>query len=206
MGPPQAACALKEVVAMGCDDAALLSDRAFGGSDTCATSYALAWAIKGMGGADIVVCGERATDGDTAQIGPGIAAWLDIPVATYVSRIKGIDGGRVSLERLTEEGYEQLSTELPCLITVVKEIAAPRLPTLKGKIRSMELNIPVYSADDFDIDRQKIGMSGSPTKVVKIDIPKVTRGGKTITVQDGESLDAAAREFVSLLERKGLLQ
>jgi electron transfer flavoprotein beta subunit len=206
MGPPQAVRALKEAIAMGCDSAALLSDRLFGGSDTCATSYALAQAIKGMDGCDVVVCGERATDGDTAQVGPGIAAWMDIPVVTYVSRIKEIDNGRIFLERLTEDGYEELSTVMPCLVTVVKEIASPRLPTLRGKIRSMESDIPVYSAGDFGIDPQKIGLTGSPTKVVKIDIPKVTRGGKTIIVQDGESLETAAREFISVVERKGLLK
>jgi electron transfer flavoprotein beta subunit len=205
MGPSQAARVLKEAVAMGCDSGALLSDRKFGGSDTYATSYALAQMIKGMGGFDIVVCGARATDGDTSQVGPGMAAWLDIPVITYVSRIKEIDNGRIFLERLTEEGYEQLSTAMPCLVTVVKEIAAPRLPTLRGKIRSMESDMSVYSAGDFDIDPQKIGLAGSPTKVVKIDIPKVARNGKTVIVQDEESLETAVREFTSIFERKGLL-
>ncbi|MDR1916343.1 MAG: electron transfer flavoprotein subunit beta/FixA family protein [Synergistaceae bacterium] len=206
MGPPQATRALKEAVAMGCDAAALLSDRRVGGSDTCATSYALAQMIKTVGKYDVIICGERATDGDTAQVGPGIASWLDVPAVTYVSKIEEIEDGRVLMERLVEEGYQQISTSIPCLVTVVKEVATPRLPTLKGKIRSMELNIPVYSADDIALDPKYIGLKGSPTKVVRIDTPKVTRGGRTIAAQDDVSIEAAADEFIDLIEKKGLLQ
>ncbi|MDR1030070.1 MAG: electron transfer flavoprotein subunit beta/FixA family protein, partial [Treponema sp.] len=132
MGPAQAMKALKEAVAMGCDDAALVSDRKFGGSDTHATSYTLAQAIRSIGAFDIIVAGERATDGDTAQVGPGIAAWLDIPLATYVSSIGPVENGRIQVERLVEEGYQLLSVSFPCLLTVVKAVATPRLPTLKG--------------------------------------------------------------------------
>jgi electron transfer flavoprotein beta subunit len=205
MGPLQATRALKEAVAMGCDDAALLSDRKFGGSDTCATSYTLAQMMKTIGGYDVIVAGERATDGDTAQVGSGIAAWLGIPAVTYVSKIEEIRDGRIYMERLVEEGYQQLSTSLPCLITVVKAVATPRLPTLKGKIRSMELNIPVYTSESMELNPDYLGLKGSPTKVVKIDTPKVTRSGKTLTAQDDVSIKTAVDEFIALFDKKGLL-
>jgi electron transfer flavoprotein beta subunit len=204
MGPPQAMKALKEAVAMGCDDAILVSDRKFGGSDTYATSYTLSQAIR-RSGFDIIITGERATDGDTAQVGPGVAAWLDLPLATYVSKIEGLEQGLLHVERLVEEGFQILAVPLPCLITVVKSAASPRLPTLKGKLRSMELQIPVLGAEDMDLDSGKLGLTGSPTRVVRIMSPRITRGGKTILVQDEVSLQTAVDEIMSLLETKGLL-
>jgi electron transfer flavoprotein beta subunit len=205
MGPPQAIKALKEAVAMGCDDAALVSDRKFGGADTYATSYTLSQAIRAFGAYDIIIAGERATDGDTAQVGPAIAAWLDIPLATYVSKIEGLADGRIHVERLVEEGYQRLAVSLPCLITVVKAVATPRLPTLKGKIRSMELQIPVLSAENMRLDPEKLGLAGSPTRVVKIDTPRVTRGGRTVSVQDDISLKNAVDGLMALFEAKGVL-
>jgi electron transfer flavoprotein beta subunit len=205
MGPPQAMKALKEAVAMGCDGAALVSDRQFGGSDTYATSYTLSQAIRHMGDFDLIVTGERATDGDTAQVGPGIAAWLDIPLATYVSKIDALEAGRIHLERLVEEGYQQLAVPLPCLITVVKAVASPRLPTLGGKIRSMELDIPILNTENMELDAGKLGLNGSPTRVVRIDTPRLTRSGKILTVQDETSLKAAVDELMALLEAKGVL-
>jgi electron transfer flavoprotein beta subunit len=202
MGPPQAMKVLKEAVAMGCDDAVLVSDRKFGGSDTYATSYTLSRAIRGY---DIIITGERATDGDTAQVGPGIAAWLDIPLATYVSKIEGLERGYLQVERLVEEGCQQLAVPLPCLITVVKAAASPRLPTLKGKLRSMDAPIPVLGAEAMELDAGKLGLSGSPTRVVRIMSPKITRGGRAIHVHDENSLRAAVDELMALLETKGLL-
>ena len=190
---------------MGCDKCVLLSDKRFGGSDTWATSYTLAQAAKKLGPFDIILAGERATDGDTAQVGPGLAAWLDIPVLTYVSKIQEIAGGRIKAERLVEEGYEILDAPLPCLVTVVKEIAVPRLPTLKGKIRSRELDIPVLSADDLDLKNEYLGLKGSPTRVVKIDTPSVSRGGRTMKVRDEESLKLALDELEALLGEKGFV-
>jgi len=204
MGPPQAIRVLKEAVAMGCDNAVLVSDKKFGGSDTHATSYTLSQAIRKIGDIinnfDIIITGERATDGDTAQVGPGIAAWLDLPLATYVAKINEIKNRRITVERLTEDGYQILSLPFPCLVTVVKEIAQPRLPTLEGKIKSMELQYPVYSTEDINADVQFLGLKGSPTKVVKITEPKITRGGKIITVTDDVSLNEAADAIINLLE------
>lgn len=205
MGPSSAMRVLGEAAAMGCDKCALLSDRKFGGADTWATSYTLARAAAKLGPFDIIVAGERATDGDTAQVGPGLAAWLDIPAITYVSKIEKVDGKKIILERLVEEGYEILEAQLPCLITVVKEIAVPRLPTLKGKIRSLEMTIPVFTADDLDVKPDYLGLKGSPTRVVKIDTPSVSRGGKTIRAFDDESVKQAVDELETLLAEKGVI-
>jgi electron transfer flavoprotein beta subunit len=205
MGPPQAMRVLKEAVSMGCDEAVLVSDRKFGGSDTHATSYTLAQAIRKLGDVDLIITGERATDGDTAQVGPGIAAWLDLPLATYVSKISGIEDGSICVERLVEEGCQILSVPMPCLISVVKVIATPRLPALKGKIRSMDLDIPVFTADSMELRPEYLGLKGSPTKVVRIETPKLTRGGRTITVSDEISLNAAVDELLALLAEKGVM-
>jgi electron transfer flavoprotein beta subunit len=205
MGPPQAMRVLKEAAAMGCDGAFLLSDRQFGGADTWATSYTLSRGIGKIGGADIIITGERATDGDTAQVGPGIAAWLDLPVASYVAKIGGIRSGRIEVERLVEEGYQRVSLDLPCVLTVVKEAAVPRLPTLKGKLRSMEMTIPVLGAADLDLKAEFLGLKGSPTRVVKIDTPKLTRGGRILRAEDDESLRAAVEELRGFLEQRGII-
>jgi electron transfer flavoprotein beta subunit len=205
MGPLGAMRVLKEAAAMGCDRCALLSDKRFGGADTWATSYTLAQGAKKLGPFDIIITGERATDGDTAQVGPGLAAWLDIPVLTYVSKIEEIAGGRIKAERLVEEGYEMLETPLPCLITVVKEIAVPRLPTLKGKLKSREMNIPVLSAEDLGGNPLYLGLNGSPTRVAKIYTPTVSRGGRTIRVQDEDSLKHAVDGLMDLLAEKGVV-
>jgi electron transfer flavoprotein beta subunit len=205
MGPPQALKALREAAAMGCDEAILVSDRKFAGSDTYATSYTLSRAIGSIGGWDLIITGERAADGDTAQVGPGIAAWLDIPLAAYVSKIEGLEQGFIHLERLVEEGYQQLAVPLPCLLTVVKAAAVPRLPTLRGKLRSMNISIPVLGAENMELDEGKLGLAGSPTRVVKISTPKITRGGRILYVQDDSSLQAAVDELITLMETKGVL-
>jgi len=202
MGPPSAMRVLREAAAMGCDRCALLSDKKFGGADTWATSYTLALGVQKTGPYDIIITGERATDGDTAQVGPALAAWLNLPVLTYVSWIEEIAGGRILAERLVEEGYEIADAPVPLVITVVKEIAVPRLPTLKGKIQSMEMEIPTLTSNDIEADPGCLGLKGSPTRVVKIETPAIGRGGKTIRVQDDESLKTAVDELTALLAEK----
>lgn len=205
MGPPQAEKALKEAIAMGCDDAALVSDRKFGGSDTWATSYTLAQAIRGIGDYDLIIAGERATDGDTAQVGPGIAAWLDIPLATYVARIEEINENAITLERLVEDGYQILEVPTPALLTVVKEIAAPRLPTLRGKKKSMTAEIPLFNIENMELDAASLGLKGSPTKVVKIATPQVTRGGTLVHAHDEASTQTAVDQLMEYLTSKELI-
>lgn len=204
MGPPSASRALREAVAMGCDDGVLLSDRQFAGADTWATSYTLSRAIGELGDVDLIICGERATDGDTGQVGPGIASFLDLPLATYVSHIALHDGG-LRLKRLVEGGTEVLWTPLPVVLTVVKEIAYPRLPTLRGKLRAKAMEIPVWGPEDVDLDPTKIGLKGSPTRVVKIDRPKVARQGEMLHVKSAEDAERAASHVVAFLRERRLI-
>ncbi len=178
MGPPQAETALREAISMGCDKAILLSDRAFAGSDTWATSYTLSMAIKKLEKVDIIVCGKQASDGDTAQVGPGIAAHLNLPQITYVRKIEEITDNDIVAERLLEEGYEVIKSPLPCLITVVKEINEPRIPSLKGKLAAKKAQITVWKAGDLGCDPKNIGLDGSPTKVVRIFNPPPRQGGQ----------------------------
>ncbi len=203
MGPPKAVTALREAIAMGFDSGVLVSDSAFAGSDTWATSYILAEAIKRIGDFSLVICGERATDGDTGQVGPGIASFLDLPVVSYVSKIELIGGLKPTLRvnRLVEDGYEVLSCSLPCILTVVKEVSVPRLPTLRGKQRAKRTEIPVWGRDDLDVDLSKVGVNGSPTRVVKIFRPKVTRQCEKVLAKDDESIKEAVDKLAHLYLR-----
>lgn len=172
MGPPQAESALREAISLGIDEAYLVSDRSFAGSDTLATSYTLAQAIRKLGDFSIILCGKQASDGDTAQVGPGIATHLDIPQVTYVKKIDEAKEDALKVERMTEEGFEILEIPLPCLLTVVKEINEPRLPSLKGKMRAKSAKINFLCAADLDVEENRLGLKGSPTQVVKIFSPQ----------------------------------
>jgi len=196
MGPPQAMEALKEAMSMGCDTAVLLSDRKFAGSDTWATSYTLSQAIRKIGDYKLIFCGKQASDGDTAQVGPGISTHLDIPQVTYVKKIEEIDAEKARVERMTEEGFEIIETPLPAVLTVVKEINEPRLPSLKGKMRAKKAEIPVWTAEDLSCDEEKIGLDGSPTRVIKVFTPPPREGGRIL---EGEP-DEASKELAGLLK------
>ena len=186
MGPPQAQEALREALSLGIDEAILVCDRAFAGSDTWATSYTLSKAIEKIGEYSLIICGKQAADGDTAQVGPGIAAHLDLPQVTYVKKIEEIDQKRAKVESMTEEGYEIIETPLPVLITVVKEINTPRLPSLKGKMRARSASITIWSAKDLDVEPDCLGLNGSPTRVVKIFTPPARSGGQKFTGEPQE--------------------
>lgn len=196
MGPPQAMEALKDALARGSDKAYLLSDRAFAGADTLATAYTLSKMIEKIGGVDLVICGKQAIDGDTAQVGPGIATRLGIPQLTYVSKVREIDEGRkrIVVERLLENGREVVESSLPVLITVVKDINEPRLPSLLGIRKAAKAQIPTLTAKDIGVDENKIGLKGSPTWVTKVFTPEA-RGG-------GEVLKGELTEVVPLLADK----
>jgi len=189
MGPPQAEAALREAISLGCDEGVLVSDRAFAGADTLATSYTLAKAIEKIGDVDIILCGKQASDGDTAQVGPGISTHLDIPQVTYVKKIEKIDQGSATVERMTEEGYEILKVQLPCLLTVVKEINEPRLPSLKGKMKSKKAEIKSFKALDLDVEEDRLGLTGSPTQVVRIFTPPPRPQGEIFDADPIESAD-----------------
>ncbi len=174
MGPPQAEEALRETISLGADDAILLSDRAFAGSDTWATSYVLSRAIARIAQYDIIICGKQTLDGDTGQVGPGISEMLKVPFIAYVSKIEEIRDKYIRVQRMVEEGYEVIEATLPAVITVVKEINVPRLPSLRGTMKAKSAKIPVWNAADIGVESDKAGIPGSPTRVVKIFYPKRT--------------------------------
>jgi electron transfer flavoprotein beta subunit len=200
MGPPQAEAALREAISLGCDEGVLISDRAFAGSDTLATSYTLAMAIRKIGKFDMIVCGKQASDGDTAQVGPGISAHLDIPQITYVKKIQDIKDNVAVVERMTEEGFDVVKTPLPCLITVVKEINTPRLPSLKGLMKSKKAVIPTWKAIDLECDEIRLGLGGSPTQVVKIFTPPPRPRGQIYTGPIEESVESLVKTLKEILQ------
>lgn len=205
MGPAKAIVAIREAISMGADGGTLISDRKFAGADTWATSYVLAKAIEKLGQFDLIICGERATDGDTGQVGPGIAAWLDLPVASYVGEVGKTSEGCISVKRLVEDGHELLDVQLPAVLTVVKEVADPRLPTLRGKQKAKKLDISTWSATDLDVVEENLGLNGSPTRVVKIFRPSVTRQCEKLPAGDDDAIDKATDKVVEFLREKELI-
>lgn len=198
MGPPQAEAVLREAISLGVDHAVLVSDRAFAGSDTWATSYTLAEAIQSIGPYDLIFCGKQAIDGDTAQVGPGIATHLDIPQATFVQKISEVTDTHMIVERMMEEGYDILEISLPCLCTVVKGINEPRLPSLRGKMNAKKAEIKKITNAELTLDTNDLGLDGSPTVVNRIFTPPVREGGK---IFDGD-ITEAINEIVDILTKE----
>jgi electron transfer flavoprotein beta subunit len=215
MGPPQAADALREAISLGADEAVLVSDRAFAGADTLATAYTLAAAVRKLestamgtvpaGPVDVILMGRQAIDGDTGQVGPGVAENLDVPHITDIRKIEEIAAGRIVVERLLEEGYARLATSLPVVLTVVKEINEPRLPSLKGKLAAKKKEIPVLKAADLGVEAERFGLVGSPTQVMKIFTPPKPSGGKKFTGEPAETVSALLAELAAagITIRKG---
>jgi len=195
MGPPQAEESLREAIALGADNAVLLSDRAYAGADTWATSYALAKALAKIE-PELVFCGMQAIDGDTGQVGPGIAVHLDYAQATYVAKIESFDKKRLVVKRLLENGYEVCSVRLPAVLTVVKEINEPRTPSLRGKMNAKKAQIPVWKPEDIGAPVEKLGLQGSPTQVVSVFSPPRREGGEKYT---GEA-DELAEKLLGILK------
>ncbi|MBN1293254.1 MAG: electron transfer flavoprotein subunit beta/FixA family protein [Candidatus Latescibacteria bacterium] len=201
MGPPQADDILRTALAMGVDNVVLLSDRAFAGSDTLATSYALSKGIETIGDVDIVITGKQAIDGDTAQVGPGIASRLGFTQLTYVSKVEDInpDTRKITVERLLDGGRERVEAKLPALLAVVKDINVPRQPSILKMKKARNAEIPVWRADDIHADPALIGQNGSPTWVERIFSPEQKSGGE---IFQGETDELAGRLSVLLLEMK----
>lgn len=203
MGPEQAKAAIKECLAMGADKAYLCSDRAFGGSDTLATSYILSKTIetieKTEGKFDVIFCGKQAIDGDTAQVGPEMAEHLGYPQVTYAVEASCKEDELV-VKREVEEGYEMIAVKTPCLITVTKPKFDPRFPTIKGKMAAVRAEIPVLTSAEIVLDLTQAGLKGSPTKVKKTFTPPVKQGGVLIKEESGA---ASAQKLVQLLSEEG---
>lgn len=201
MGPPQAEDALRDALAVGADEAILLSDRAFAGADTLATSYVLARAVEKAGPCDIILCGKQTIDGDTGQVGPEIGEHLGMPCVTSVRKISDVANGSFTAERLIEEGYERVGSSLPCVVTVVREINEPRMPSLRGMMAAKKAEIPVWTAADIGADTGSIGLDGSPTQVVKVFTPD-RRVEAEILEGDASS---QVKQLVERLKKAGLV-
>ncbi|RJQ21748.1 MAG: electron transfer flavoprotein subunit beta/FixA family protein [Nitrospiraceae bacterium] len=194
MGPPQAESALRDAISMGADEAVLLSDRAFAGSDTWATSYTLAGAIRELG-ADIILCGKQAIDGDTAQVGPETAEFLGIPHISYIRKIEEVRDDYIKVQRLMDEGYDVVESSLPVLLTVVKELNRPRMPSLKGKMAAKKAGVRKMGKDDIHADENCIGLKGSPTQVKNIFAPQLKAERKMIEGAPEQQVAALIEEL-----------
>jgi electron transfer flavoprotein beta subunit len=199
MGPLQAENALREALTYGADAAVLLSDRAFAGADTWATSFTLAKGIAQIGGADLIICGKQAIDGDTAQVGPEMAAFLGIPYVAWARKLTFVQPDLLQVERLLDHGYDCVEVQLPALITVVKEINEPRMPSFKAKLRAKSQKIPLYGAADLHLNQSEVGLAGSFTQVVKV-FPPPARGRRELL--SGTPVEMAARLWQKLQELK----
>mgnify|MGYP001083277855 CR=1 FL=1 len=193
MGPSQAIDAVSEALGMGADQGVLLTDPAFAGADTWATSYTLGKAIQRLDSYDLILCGHQAIDGDTAQIGPQVAEYLNVPQVTYVSDIEEVDQRTVRVKRRLENGYEELACVLPALLTVIGELNRPRYAHVGALIDACKKKAPirVWNAADIGVQTREVGLEGSLTHVIKTFAPKFKR--------EGEMLQGSTREAVSSL-------
>ncbi len=200
LAPEQAKSALQKCLALGADKAYHISDRAFGGSDTLATSYALSLAIQKTGPYDIIFAGNQATDGDTGHIGPQVAEWLGIPHTSYVEKVEKIENNVVTVKSLLEDGYRTIEMKLPALVAC---IPPPNFeysnPTMSGIIKAKNKPYIWMKADDIDGDKSKFGLNGSPTRVVKMYPPPKREKGQIFT---GDYREAVRKIIEHLKEKK----
>lgn len=202
MGIPSVREMLKDILALGVDQAVLLTDRRFAGACTLATSYALASGVRKIGNFDLVICGKQATDGDTAQVGPGLAEKLNVPHVTYVQKVEEIEHGYIKCNRVTDDGSETVELTLPAVITVVKGINTPRLPSIGGIRKALKDEVMVWDVDDVGVDENLVGIKGSATWVIKTFVPHYSTECTMLT----GSIQAQARAlWDELIERRGAL-
>ncbi|MBL8966521.1 MAG: electron transfer flavoprotein subunit beta/FixA family protein [Spirochaetaceae bacterium] len=201
MGPPQADLALREALAMGADEAILLSDARFGGADTWATSSTLAAALRKLEW-DLVICGRQAIDGDTAQVGPQVAEHLGVPQVSYASELSlEADGKAVVVKRVFEDGYQRVRAKLPCLVTALKDMNTPRYMSVAGVFDAYKAEIKIWKLEDLDVDPANIGLKGSPTRVKKSYTKGTKSAGKVYEVDPKEG----ARIIVENLKERFII-
>jgi electron transfer flavoprotein beta subunit len=181
MGPPEAHQVLREAIAVGADEGILASDPAFENSDTWATSLVLSRVMKKTGQFDLVICGKQSIDGETGQVGPQLAEFLGLPFVGCVSKIEDTGAGTMKVVQMVDDGHQVVETALPAVISVVKEINVPRLPSLRGTMASKKATIPVMNGQSLDLDPKEVGLSGSPTRILKVFVPQ--RGGQSEMLQ-----------------------
>ena len=204
MGPPKAEESLRECLALGADRAVLATDAAFAGGDSWATSRVLAAVIKKIGIPDLVIAGEKATDGETGQVGPEVAALFGWPVATHVTKLKRTHDG-IEVVCTLEEGILTQRLRTPCLVTVLSDINEPPLPTLSGKKRAYSLDVETFSSRDLGMGDGETGLAASPTRVVKIETPKIARRAEKFLAKHADELDAGLDRIVEILADAALL-
>ena len=192
---------LQECIAMGADEAILLSDRALGGSDTWATSNALAAGIRKIGDYDLIFAGRQAIDGDTAQVGPQIAEKLGLAQVTYVKEFR-MEGKDIYVKRALEDGYEELKVKLPCVLTAIKDLNTPRYMSIRGILKGAKAEIKVWGAEDIGVDKSTVGLKASPTNVFRSFTPKPK--GKGITVE-GDTAKELAENLLTDLRKKHII-
>ena len=203
MGPPAAENVLRDSIARGADKVYQLGDMAFAGSDTWATSYALskgAEKINALEKIDIILCGKQTNDSDTGHIGPQISAWLQWPNAAFVLRVVQADEKGITVERLTEDGTDELYLPYPCVISVVKEISDPRVRSVKGRLAAKRAEVVKWTADDIGADKTKLGLKNCPTRVVKSFAPQ--RDSSAVVIEGANGKEKAAKLVDLLKENK----
>ena len=200
MGPPQASLILREAIAMGADDAVLLTDRKFSGADTLATSYTIASALKLLK-PDLIITGRQAIDGDTAQVGPQIAEVLNLPQVSYVSEIKTTDGKNFEVKRSIEDGYQILKVSTPCLFTLLADANVPRYMNIRKILKAYDQNIESWDAAKIQADDSKIGLAGSPTKVHRSFTKGAKEGGTILELSPQE----AAQHIIDKLKENHII-
>ncbi len=200
MGPPQADLVLREALAMGADDAILLTDRKFAGADTLATSNALAGALRTLKW-DLIITGRQAIDGDTAQVGPQIAEHLDIPQISYVANLERKSDNEFLVKKETEEGYQMLEVSAPCLLTVLASANKARYMSVPGIVDAYNKEVQLWSADKIDVDETKLGLKGSPTKVLKAFAKGMKQAGQVYEVEAEEAVGL----IISKLQEKFII-
>jgi electron transfer flavoprotein beta subunit len=196
MGPPQAEEGLRTAVAMGADEAILLSDAAFRGSDTLATSSALAAAIRKIADYDVIICGKQAIDGDTAQVPAELAERLGIPQVTFAIGLEPQENKRLKVKRVTDDAYELLEVKLPALLSVVKQINEPRFPSMKGVLKAKKFPIKKWGAADIEVDINTVGFAGSPTWVSRTFVPSRHARGQMLEGEVGAMVETLAKAIL----------
>lgn len=200
MGPPQAEAVLREAYAMGVDRAILLSDRKFGGADTLATSSTIAAALRKLD-YDLIITGRQAIDGDTAQVGPQIAEHLDLPQVTYAEELTYDGGNKYTVRKSTEDGYQMVEVEGPCLITALASGVKPRYMSVRGIWEAFDRPIEVWNFDSIDVDPATIGLNGSPTRVAKSFAKGMKAPGQLFEVEPEEAVEL----IISKLKEKFII-
>lgn len=202
MGPPQAQEALRKCLAIGADEAILLTDKAFAGSDTWATSYTLARAIEKLGKYDLIFCGQQATDGDTAQVGPELARQLNIPQVTYVESVEEIDSGAVICKKETDGGYQRVKSGLPSLLAFISTPAfEPKIPSIMEVMAAKNKTLSQWGIGDLGDEDGDYGLDGSPTQVIRVYSPPARGEGVKIE----EPPDVAVDKLIEYLESEGII-